>query len=213
MQKEYDLPGSHALHYEQVTSYWKQTRLQPNQIFKPSFVERLVTSQCYSISRSYPLIQAHALKPLQYTPVAHWIKDIPELESTDNLLTGHMTILRHVMSENWKETQIKLFHRAYSTYFKDPISNTQSSTANTCPKCAFPRPTLTCLLWKCSHIQIFWTLVNNYVSRLTKWKIPLTPLIHLFGIKPFAQGTWDRPRSSVPPFASSSLKNASCCTG
>lgn len=210
IQREYALPDSHAFYYEQASAYWKQTRLQPCQLFKTSFLER-ITSQYYSISRLYPQLQTNILKPVSSTPVSHWIKDIPEIDSMGLLITGHLTILRHVPSENWKETQIKISHRAYSTDFKDPDSGNHPFPTNACPKCKQPWPTLTHLLWQCTHIQRFRILVNKYVSRITRRKITLTPVMHLFGIDPPIQPRRERHRQPTSLFAHISFLTAKRC--
>lgn len=176
LQEEFDLPKTHKFHYDQMTSYWKQTHLQPTQLFTPTFIDRLIDLKYFSISQIYPMLQMQFLKPLEATPVANWLKDIPEIESVDNLLKGHQHIMGCLTSENAKETQLKILHRAYSTYLRDPSATPEQKPSNKCPKCGTPRPTLFHLIWQCQYIQVFWKDVNVFTipNGLQNWTLSYT---------------------------------------
>lgn len=145
LQLEYQLPDSHYIHFHQIMSYWKQCKLPPHQIFASSFLDQVASSRRYAISHLYPKLQMLFLKSIDSSLVAQWLKDFPEIQSVEELLTGYAAIARTTPSEVWRETQFKILHRAYSTYLHPATNSTTTFVSEErviCPKCYRQSPLL-----------------------------------------------------------------------
>lgn len=51
--------------------------------------------------------------------MANWGKDFPDPEIVDKILQGYKSILRLVPNEQWRETQLKIIHRAYIPFISE----------------------------------------------------------------------------------------------
>lgn len=125
---------------------------------------------------------------------ANWKKDFPTEDLTELVLEGYLKIQKLTIAENWKETQFKLMHRAYSTQLyerndqegpnpskninggtqmaskeNEPIPQnskgpSQSRKGAECPKCKLKQPTLVHLLWECPPIQAYWCDIQTLIT-------------------------------------------------
>lgn len=115
-------------------------------------------------------------------------------------MAGHVRITNLTVSEAWKETQLKILHRAYSVFFR-PIGDQSGSPqgrsdAPICPKCQASKPTLAHSLWICPKVANFWAQVHRYVMDIIHSHRLQDPLLCLFGIEPPGDL---RPRQTVKP--------------
>lgn len=142
--------------------------LHPQVYLKRTFINSLVTTGQYSISQTYSRILLLYIKPGPNFPHSRWRKDFPMEELELNLLEGYNTISRLLTSNCWRETQFKILHRVYVTYF---LPNTPGVTTKPVPIC--PKT-------KRSHNVCGYALKFNYFGELyrTAWNILRTETSH-----------------------------------
>lgn len=87
-----------------------------------------------------------------------------------------------ILSENWRETQCQIMHRAYLAFFRPPDSLSNTKVISRCPKCRSLKPTLAHCLWTCPQIQAFWKQIHAYINRVKHIHRIRDPLLYLFGI-------------------------------
>lgn len=134
------------------------------------------------LSRLYPRLQLQFLPSLAASSVFNWKKDFPEINSTDDLVLGYSAITRTTSSEIWHETQFLILHRAYSTFFREPDTQSTSDRVSRCPKCNGLRPSLAHMLWHCLQVSFFWDQIALFVNTTLSQQRPKLPLLILFGI-------------------------------
>lgn len=194
LQKEFKLPDNHLIYFQQATSFWKSVRRPPVEIFAHTFLDSLRTWQTYKTAVSYPKIRILFSEPRIENQDPPWKKDFTNIRDKDQLLDGYLKITRTTVSESWKETQLKILHRAYSMFFRQMEGGGDKRQPKTdtirpcCPKCHITKPTLKHALWSCPSVEQFWTQVhcfamNTLYGRDNK-NTDKDPLLCLFGIEP-----------------------------
>lgn len=86
-----------------------------------------------------------------------------------------MEVCKTMCSEIWRESQFKIKHRAYSTFFYKGYKpyKRQKQYTLICPECNTPKPTLTHCLWECARLHTFWLKVRQYMQEVTRTEIPM----------------------------------------
>lgn len=82
--------------------------------FNKSFLDPIQNNNKVRISPINPHIQRLFLPKLEDTTTANWKNDLPTEHLTDLMLEEYLKLQKLTVAKNWKETQFKLMHRAYS---------------------------------------------------------------------------------------------------
>lgn len=120
--------------------------------------------------------------------VANWGKDFPDPDLVVKILQGLNKVQQLTPNVIWRETQLKIIHRAHIPFLS---SKTDQSKAS-CPLCHQPRPSLTHHFWPCLYLSTFWEQVLSYILKVTLLKLPKDPLLLIFG-------HWDPPTAAMVP--------------
>lgn len=158
----------------------------PSTLFSNTFIELRINTAQYAIAVSYPTIRTLFLEKEGENLNTPWKKDFQDIIDKEHLLIGHLKITNLITSESWRETQLKIYHRAYSVFFR-PLADTNESEKPLriipkCPKCLALKPTLKHALWTCPMIENFWKQVQDYASQILKVQCNRDPLLCLFGM-------------------------------
>lgn len=179
---EFNLRNCHILAYHQVMQFRKQYGLEPNLLFKQTFLDSLARTSCYSITDLYPNMQVLNGNPLKDSNVARWKMDFPASALVQRIVEGNNKIRHIVTSELQREMQFKIMHRAYVPYFV-PYQRVQTdSLTSICPKCKDRKPTLAHCLWYCPKIVTMCESLGTYTRSVTGTRLPMQPLLCIFGI-------------------------------
>lgn len=173
----FSLPITHALHYGQCISFLKKACKEDSQRFQPNIIDQMILDDSYKISDIYkPLLHKSSL-PLSSSSVENWRKDFPDPNLVEKILQGLNTVHKLIPNEIWRETQLKIAHRAYM-----PLLSSKSDQSKAfCPLCNLPKPSLTHRFWNCSYISTFWDQVLSYIFEVTLLKLPKDRLLLIFG--------------------------------
>lgn len=173
----FSLPTSHTLHYAQCVSFIKDSCREESKRFQTSITDLLLHSDSYKISDIYKPFLIRTTPPLASSSVANWGKDFPDSDIVEKVLQGYQKTLQLTPNEVWRETQLKIMHRAYIPFISD---KTVQGAAN-CPMCRQPKPSLSHRFWSCPFISTFWDQIISYIFKITLLKIPKDPLLLIFG--------------------------------
>lgn len=135
--------------------------------FQSSFLDHLILDKSISASNNYHPLLSLFVKPLEYTSMKSWNKDLPIPDLTSLFIQGYNKTIQLITSEEWRETQCKLMHRAYLPY----VTLQDFSASKSCPFCKAPRPTLYHRLWSWPRISVYWDQILTFVQGVTNKKI------------------------------------------
>lgn len=154
LPREYSLPHTHFLYFSQVTSYWKSLPNQPQQFLRKTMLDKLLDEKQYSIAELYPQLQMIAIPTLELSSMARWNDDLPIKDVTRPLLAGYKDTCKLITSKLWRESQFKILHRAYLSYFHIGKELNPGKTQFTlvCPKCSLLKPTIKHNFWDCPKL-------------------------------------------------------------
>lgn len=108
------------------------------------------------------LIRARSDKPFR-----HWQLLLEDPEAAKKILTGFQALRKNIICEQWRETQLRIIHRAiYGFNLPNPTNDPSRITA--CPKCGLEQLDLWHGLWLCPKIQDYWDLIVQWIN--THWK-------------------------------------------
>lgn len=141
--------------YLQIKSHMQTKTTDLSKAFTPTDLDNMVTRKQYAIKDIYPTMFKIFYKQKGNRPGEGWEKDFPGEETAMNILRGYRKITHLTINENWKETQLKILHRAYIPFVKVPGQPEKEN----CPKCYHHRPTLIHKLWTCPAVSKFWDQV------------------------------------------------------
>lgn len=159
LAETFQLPQSHIFQYGQCISFLKNACRDDHKRFKTSLSDSLLLKGSYKISDIYQPLLLKVIPSLETSSAANWAKDFPDADLVNKLLQGLNTVHKLVPNESWRETQLKIVHRAHIPF----LSNKQAQTSSTCPLCLHPKPSLTHRFWSCTFISTFWDQVLRYI--------------------------------------------------
>lgn len=137
----------------------------------------MISNNSYKISDIYEPLLLKSSSPLSASSIKNWNKDFPDSNLVEKILQGLNSVQKLTPNEIWRETQLKIAHRAYM-----PFSSTKSDMSKAfCPLCHTRKPSLAHRFWDCSYISIFWDQVLAYIFEVTLLKLPKDPLLLIFG--------------------------------
>lgn len=175
--ESFALPISHSFHYGQCISFLKETCIQAEKRFPPNIIDQMISNNSYKTSDIYKPLLLKSSPPLSTSSIKNWSKDFPDSNLVEKIVQGLNSVQQLTPNEVWRETQLKISHRAYMPFSS---SKTDASKAF-CPLCHLRKPTLAHRFWSCSYISTFWDQALAYIFEVTLLKLPKDPLLLIFG--------------------------------
>lgn len=130
---------------------------------------------------------------IESSSAANWSKDFPVPDIVDKLLLGYNKIQQLIPNEAWRETQLKILHRAYIPF----LSVKNNSDAAKCPLYHQSRPSLAHRFGHAPSSPSSGTKSSPTSSTWPCWKIPKDPLLLIFGYWDVQLLPWS-PNSHLP---------------
>lgn len=175
--KTFSLPSIHNFFYGQCISFLREACNQDVKRFQTNVMDQMIMSNTYKISDIYkPLLNKSSL-PLSSSSIKNWNKDFPDPNLVEKILQGLNAVQKITPNEIWRETQLKIAHRAHMPF----LSSKTDKNKAICPLCKHQKPSLAHRFWHCSYISTFWDQVIAYIFKVTLTKLPKDPLLLIFG--------------------------------
>lgn len=103
-------------HYPQILPTY---RILPT---KNTFIDLMHQNGSYRISSVYDKLLNVRNDPDKQSFQPNWSKDFPAPDLDARLLQGNNTVRHLICSEVWRETQMKILHRAYIPYLNTGVT-------------------------------------------------------------------------------------------